>query len=176
MIIVIGWPIFSSFKPNRSHFILADWEHKGKVFHHVTQNVDSLLTKAGCERLSELHGSAYRVICLDCDFKISRHDMQNLIKDQNKKWFAQSDLLAPDSDVHLTEEQIKGFSLPICPKCSNKRLKPELVFFGDNVPKQLVNFINEKLSQSDAILVIGSTIQVVVFFVFRGTLIKQFFY
>ena len=60
----IGWPIFSSFQPNKTHFILADWEHRKKVVHHITQNVDSLFIKAGCTKISELHGSAYRVKCL----------------------------------------------------------------------------------------------------------------
>ena len=156
----IAWPTFSSFQPNKSHLILADWEHNGKVFHHVTQNVDSLLTKAGCVRLSELHGSAFRVSCLDCDFKINRHEMQNLIEKQNKNWSAISTQIAPDSDVHLTPEQIKGFSLPLCPKCSKNRLKPDIVFFGDNVAKELVNLINEKVTHSDALLLIGTTVHV----------------
>jgi NAD-dependent deacetylase sirtuin 4 len=84
--------------------------------------------------------------------------MQILIKDQNKNWTAFSNQIAPDSDVHLTPEQIKGFSIPICPKCNNKRLKPDLVFFGDNVPKELVNHINENIFNADALLIIGTTV------------------
>ena len=83
---------------------------------------------------------------------------QDLIKDQNKHWTAFSNQIAPDSDVHLTPEQIKGFSIPICPKCKNNRLKPDLVFFGDNVPKELVHKINENISNSDSLLIIGTTV------------------
>jgi NAD-dependent deacetylase sirtuin 4 len=72
----VSWPLFSSFKPNKSHSILAEWEKKKKIHHQVTQNVDSLLTKAGCLKVTELHGSSYQVKCLECDFRLSREAMQ----------------------------------------------------------------------------------------------------
>lgn len=140
--------------------MLYEWEKRGKVYHHVTQNVDSLLTKAGCTRITELHGATSRVLCLDCDFKISRVEFQTIIRELNKDWSAVSNTIAPDSDVQLTEEQIKGFCMPRCPKCNGGRLKPDIVFFGDNVDRRIVESVNEKIAFSDALLVVGSTIQV----------------
>lgn len=121
-----SWPIFSSFKPNLTHYTFAKWEKAGKVHHHVTQNVDSLLVKTGCLRLTELHGTSYKVKCMDCDFKLTRDSMQILIKSQNPHWDATSTDLSPDNDVKLSNEQIKDFKTPICPKCKNDRLKPEV--------------------------------------------------
>lgn len=121
-----SWPIFSSFSPNFTHFTLADWEKRGKIHHHATQNVDSLLIKAGCKRLTELHGTSYKVICLDCDFKMTRDAMQILTKSLNQNWNITSGQINPDNDVFLSEEQIKTFVLPKCPKCKGDKLKPEV--------------------------------------------------
>ncbi|CAF4936382.1 unnamed protein product, partial [Rotaria socialis] len=94
----IGWPTFSSFQPNETHKIFAAWE----VFWHVTQNVDSLLTKAGCELLSELHGCSARVVCVDCGYKsLTREELQEIILKQNPNWTVQSNTINPDADVHL---------------------------------------------------------------------------
>jgi NAD-dependent deacetylase sirtuin 4 len=147
-------------QPNRAHTILSDWEKREKVFHHVTQNVDSLLSKAGCTNLTELHGSAYRVVCFDCGYRMTRDEMQVYIQSLNVNWSAKSDTLAPDADVQLSEEQIKGFTLPPCPNCQKNRLKPEIVFFGDNVLRQTVESIREKLSKSDSVLAVGTSLQV----------------
>ena len=106
--------------------ILAGWEKKGKVHYHVTQNVDSLLVKAGCSKLTELHGSSYKVVCINCDFRMTRESMQILINSQNPDWSVFSDDLNPDNDVKLSEEQMKDFILPSCPKCNHDTLKPDL--------------------------------------------------
>ena len=83
-----------------------------KVFWHVTQNVDSLLTKAGCELLSELHGCSARVVCVDCGYKsLTREELQEIILNQNPNWTAQSNTINPDADVHLTEEQLGDFQV-----------------------------------------------------------------
>ncbi|CAF1077978.1 unnamed protein product [Brachionus calyciflorus] len=156
----VSWPRFSSFRPNTNHRIFSQWERQGKVLHHVTQNVDSLLVKAGCVRLTELHGTSYKVKCMDCDFRLSRDSMQLLIKLQNSFWNVTSNELAPDNDVQLTDEQIKDFKTPVCPKCKNDRLKPEVVFFGDSIPKQTVECAKEKLSKCDALLAAGTSIEV----------------
>lgn len=126
----VSWPLFSSFKPNLSHYILSDWEKRNKAYYHVTQNVDSLLVKAGCLKLTELHGTSYKVSCLDCDFRLTREAMQVLIKSQNPQWTIMPQVLlndiSPDNDVRLTDEQIQDFNTPKCPRCNNDRLKPEV--------------------------------------------------
>jgi len=83
-----------------------------KVFWHVTQNVDSLLTKAGCELLSELHGCSARIVCVDCGYKnITREQLQQIIFNENPVWTAQSNTINPDADVYLTEEQLGDFKV-----------------------------------------------------------------
>jgi NAD-dependent deacetylase sirtuin 4 len=83
-----------------------------QVFWHVTQNVDSLLTKAGCELLSELHGCSARVVCVDCGYKgLTREQLQEIIAKDNPAWTAQSNTINPDADVYLTEEQLGDFKV-----------------------------------------------------------------
>ncbi|XP_059144706.1 NAD-dependent protein lipoamidase sirtuin-4, mitochondrial-like [Physella acuta] len=155
----IGWPRFSSFQPNSSHYTLSDWERKQKVHWLVTQNVDALHYKAGSQCLTELHGSAHRVHCLSCSFKISRHAFQDMIKELNPTWSADAVSIGPDGDVDLNSTQITEFKVPDCPQCKGI-LKPEIIFFGDNVAKDTVHFVLEKMFESDAVLVIGSSLEV----------------
>lgn len=80
----------------------------------MTQNVDSLLTKAGCELLSELHGCSARVVCIDCGLKgLTRDQLQEIIRKDNPEWTAQSNIINPDADVYLTEEQLGGFKVTL---------------------------------------------------------------
>lgn len=155
----VGWPKFGFFLPNKSHVALAEWEKRGKVHWLVTQNVDALHYKAGSKKVTELHGSAHRVMCLKCDHKMTRPEMQVLLDSYNTNWSAQSDEIAPDADVQLSQEQINGFKVPPCPNCGGP-LKPEITFFGDNVMKPIVEFVHEKLKESDCLLMIGTSLQV----------------
>ncbi|XP_060074631.1 NAD-dependent protein lipoamidase sirtuin-4, mitochondrial-like [Ylistrum balloti] len=155
----VGWPVFSSFLPNICHKILRQWEIVGKVNWLVTQNVDALHMKAGSVNLTELHGSAHRVMCLNCDAKMTRTQLQELIEKYNPLWQAKSVEMAPDGDVQLTTRQVEGFKVPQCPACGGA-LKPEIIFFGDNVPKPIVNFVFKKVEEADAVLVLGSSLEV----------------
>ncbi|KAK7087807.1 NAD-dependent protein lipoamidase sirtuin-4, mitochondrial-like [Littorina saxatilis] len=155
----VGWPRFSSFQPNEAHRVLSRWELAGKMHWLVTQNVDTLHYKARSTRVTELHGSAHRVLCLSCHHKILRNTMQEHIKALNPDWHAQSLEMAPDGDVQLTTEQVEGFKVPECQKCGGV-LKPEIVFFGDNVPKHTVEYVFGRLAESDAVLIIGSSLEV----------------
>jgi len=153
-----AWPVFSSFKPNLSHQFLASLEHRGKIHWLVTQNVDNLHHKAGSRKITELHGTVFSVICLDCHSMYPRPEIQEQIHRDNPGWAAQPQGFAPDADVFVDENFVKLFKTPKCLKCDGT-LKPDVVFFGDTVPKSRVELINNRLSESDACLVVGSSLQ-----------------
>ncbi|GAB1601014.1 NAD-dependent protein lipoamidase sirtuin-4, mitochondrial-like [Argonauta hians] len=155
----VAWPQFSSFKPNICHNVLSSWEKSGQIYWLITQNIDALHTRAGSERLTELHGCSHRVECLSCHMKMPRTEMQVLITNLNSDWHAETIEIAPDGDVRLDEEQVKSFKVPPCPNCGGI-LKPEVVFFGDNVDKSKVEFVNNKIMESDALLILGTSLQV----------------
>lgn len=155
----VGWPQFSSYQPNTAHRALQQWEQRGKLHWLVTQNVDALHSKAGQKRLTELHGCTHRVICLGCGSISLRQDLQRRFEALNPHWQAHAGAAAPDGDVFLEEEQVLHFRVPSCESCEGI-LKPDVTFFGDTVSKTKVEFVHERLAESDAILVVGSSLQV----------------
>ncbi|CAL8305890.1 unnamed protein product [Merluccius merluccius] len=154
----VGWPQFSSHEPNAAHKILHRWEELGKLHWLVTQNVDALHSKAGQKRLTELHGCAHRVICLGCGTVTQREELQRRFRSLNPGFRAEAPA-APDGDVLLEDEEVRHFRVPSCTACSGT-LKPEVTFFGDNVNKAMVQLVHDRLAESDAVLVTGSSMQV----------------
>lgn len=153
-----AWPVFSSFRPNISHKALATLEHRGSLHWLVTQNVDSLHHKAGSRRVTELHGTVASVVCLDCRRMLSRDEVQDKILRENPSWSAKPEGFAPDADVFVSQSYIDKFRTPSCDSCGGI-LKPDVVFFGDTVPRRRVEDINQRLAESDACLVIGSSVE-----------------
>jgi len=159
----VGWPRWSSFQPNLSHRTLAMWEETGKMSCLVTQNVDQLHYKAGSRKVIELHGTNSTVTCMSCSFTQPRLQLQRVLEELNPSMMAKSDIIRPDGDVELTDAEVSSFKVPDCPKCGVGILKPNVVFFGDNVPSHRVASVRKEVARSDAMLVVGSSL-----FVFSG--------
>lgn len=105
----VGWPNFSSVQPNKNHIILKELEGFEKVHRIITQNVDSLHSKAGSNGVIELHGTAFKVVCLNCDYSITRHEFQEVLSDINKRTAAKPQLVRPDGDIDLPQVSIELF-------------------------------------------------------------------
>eukprot|EP00092_Neocalanus_flemingeri_P042659 GFUD01046718.1.p1 GENE.GFUD01046718.1~~GFUD01046718.1.p1 ORF type:complete len:220 (+),score=75.94 GFUD01046718.1:333-992(+) len=159
----VGWPRWSSFQPNVAHRTLAQWEEMGKLSCLVTQNVDQLHYKAGSRNVVELHGTNSAVTCMSCSFTQPRLQLQRVLEQLNPSMVTRTDIIRPDGDVELTKEEVSNFQVPDCPKCGAGILKPNVVFFGDNVPLDRVTTVKREVGKSDAMLVVGSSL-----FVFSG--------
>ncbi|CAH4027820.1 NAD-dependent protein deacylase Sirt4-like [Pieris brassicae] len=155
----VGWPRFSAIQPNVTHFSIKDLEKAGKVSAVVTQNVDRLHHKAGSRNVIELHGSGYIVKCLNCPYQIDRFQLQDELLHSNSDMESSFSMIRPDGDVELSKEQIDRFHAPLCPQCKGP-LKPDIVFFGDNVPTERVKKVTEHVTKSDAVFVLGSSLTV----------------
>ncbi|KAM5238717.1 NAD-dependent protein lipoamidase sirtuin-4, mitochondrial isoform 1-T1 [Ctenodactylus gundi] len=155
----VGWPQFSSHQPNPAHWALSNWEKLGKLHWLVTQNVDALHTKAGSRRLTELHGCMHRVLCLNCGQQTPREVLQEQFRVLNVSWSAEAQGVAPDGDVFLSDEQVRSFQVPSCIRCRGP-LKPDVVFFGDTVNPDKVDFVHKRVKEADSLLVVGSSLQV----------------
>ncbi|XP_022199637.2 NAD-dependent protein deacylase Sirt4 [Nilaparvata lugens] len=154
----VGWERFSSFQPNESHRAIRDLECTyNKVSCLITQNVDNLHFKAGSKNVIELHGTAFKVVCLYCNELFDRHDVQDLIKRQNPEMNETSKFMRPDGDVELDDSVVERFTVPSCPQCSGV-IKPNIVFFGENVPKARVSLVAREIDACDSALVIGSSL------------------
>ena len=162
----VGWPVFSSAKPNPAHHALAELEHGGALAGVITQNVDGLHQAAGSREVVELHGSLARVRCLDCDATLRRVDFQASLVSMNGDWFdalqatGRTDVeSAPDGDADLHSGRLESFRVPGCAECDGV-LKPDVVFFGESVPKDLVDEAYSLIDRSEALLVAGSSLTV----------------
>lgn len=154
-----GWPAFRDAAPNAAHQALAQLEQSGRVQTVVTQNVDGLHQKAGQSRLIELHGNLAEVICLDCAARQDRDSLQRWLEAHNAGWLAGTVTAQPDGDATFDDvRQFHDFSEPLC-KCGGI-LKPDVVFYGDSVPKSRVQAVRSELSRADGFLVVGSSLMV----------------
>jgi NAD-dependent SIR2 family protein deacetylase len=154
----VGWSVIANAKPNGSHFALAQAESLGRISHIITQNVDSLHQQAGSKKVTELHGRLDKVICMSCRQLLDRSKMDLLIEKLNPE--IQKDLsveFTPDGDAEV--EATANFKIPNCPECFGI-LKPDVVFFGENVPAERVASTMEQLERSDVLLVAGSSLTV----------------
>lgn len=101
----VAWPKFSNFQPNAIHHSLARFEREGRMIGLVTQNVDRLHQKSGSKKITELHGSGYVVVCLaeNCNYRIDRHDFQDILNTLNANMVDKSEMVRPDGDVEIPQ-------------------------------------------------------------------------
>jgi NAD+-dependent protein deacetylase sirtuin 4 len=163
----LGWPRLAAARPNPAHFALARLERGGVVHGLISQNVDGLHHAAGSRRVVELHGSLGSVRCLACGQIQSRHDFQHRLLALNGKWAERLDrrmkrgevAMAPDGDVELSGSALVEFRVPECAFCRGI-LKPDVVFFGENVPRDRVEECWTLFESAEMLLVVGSSLAV----------------
>ncbi|MBC52963.1 MAG: NAD-dependent deacetylase [Gammaproteobacteria bacterium] len=155
---LVGWPIMQQAQPNLAHHKIAELEHRGLVSLLVTQNVDRLHQKAGSTAVVDLHGRADELVCMSCGYTEQRALMHARCSALNPSLGSLSATVAPDGDADL-EMDFSDFIVPGCPQCDGI-LKPDVVFFGDNVPRPRVDKVFEALAGSRGLLVIGSSLMV----------------
>ena len=154
-----GWPMLAGAHPNAAHRALARLESAGRLHALVTQNVDGLHQRAGSAAVIELHGNAGRVRCLGCGVSQSREALQRRLEADNPAFAAVAATAAPDGDADLEPRGLDAFQVPGCAVCGGT-LKPDVVFFGESVPRDRVDAAMQSLEQADAMLVVGSSLMV----------------
>ncbi|GJD06769.1 NAD-dependent protein deacylase SRT2 [Galdieria sulphuraria] len=143
----VGYERLSKAKPGKTHVSLAVLDQLGLLSGNISQNVDGLLSA-------------------ECGLKIGRDVIQLQMRELNMEWNPESEeqqersiFERPDGDYAVTEELVNTFYPPFCFRCGrNSILKPDVVFFGGNVPKENALRARQFIEQSDAILVLGSSL------------------
>jgi NAD-dependent SIR2 family protein deacetylase len=156
---MLGWRRFSRARPNDAHRALAMLEAMGKIELLLTQNVDRLHQAAGSTQVIDLHGRLDLVRCLDCGARGSREELQDELGRLNAKWVDLDAVDGPDGDANLENVDASSFALPSCGRCGGL-LKPDVVFFGENVPRDRVEAAVRHLEQADGMLIVGSSLMV----------------
>lgn len=154
----VGFNRIAAAQPNPGHFALAQAEASLRLSHVITQNVDGLHQKAGAKNVLELHGRLDRISCTGCGTAISRAEMDQKISELNPTLLAnQVAEFAPDGDADVAVAD--DFKVPNCPECSS-HFKPDVVFFGEQVPLDRVALANQLVDSAEAVLVAGSSLTV----------------
>jgi NAD-dependent deacetylase sirtuin 4 len=156
---VVGWSRIAEARPNRAHQALAALERGGVIHGLVTQNVDRLHRAAGSEAVIELHGALADVRCLGCGKLESREDFQARLLRRNPGWLDRFAEAAPDGDAELSAEISATFEVEGCLHCGGP-MKPDVVFFGESVPRDRVERAYAWVEAAEALLVVGSSLTV----------------
>lgn len=156
---LIGWPRFAAAAPNAAHHALAELDRLGRVRGLVTQNVDGLHQRAGSRAVLDLHGRLDRVVCLGCGAGQSRGGFQRRLMRLNPGFVTFSARLAPDGDADLEGVDFAGFRVPECAQCGGM-LKPDVVFYGEGIPRERTQRALDMIEAAEALLVVGTSLMV----------------
>jgi len=156
---LVGWRRIRRARPNDAHRALARLETMGRIELVLTQNVDRLHQAAGSARVIDLHGRIDLVRCMNCEARSPREDLQDELGRLNPDWVELDAIEAPDGDADLDGADFSSFVVPSCGHCGGV-LKPDVVFFGENVPRDRVDAAARGLDEADAMLIVGSSLMV----------------
>ncbi|MDJ0321802.1 NAD-dependent protein deacetylase [Pseudarthrobacter sp. PS3-L1] len=161
----IGWSHLRHADPNEGHAAIARMEQRGLLTGLITQNVDRLHEDAGSINVVDLHGRYDRVVCLDCHREYTRTLLAGMLTELNPTFLEKAlaaDVveIAPDADATVEDDGlISTFVVAVCPACGGV-LKPDFVYFGENVPKDRVERSYAMVDEAEAMLVAGSSLTV----------------
>lgn len=154
-----GWPMFAAARPSVAHLALARLEEMGRVAQVFTQNVDRLHQRAGSRNVIDLHGRLDVVRCLANDHRFERDAFQLCLREANPDWDVSSARIAPDGDADLEGIDFSAFNVPACEICGGM-LKPDVVFYGESVPRETTAAALAAIESADGVLVAGSSLMV----------------
>ncbi|MEJ5868051.1 NAD-dependent protein deacetylase [Pseudokineococcus sp. 5B2Z-1] len=158
----VGWRVIARSRPNAGHRAVAALEHAGLVRGIITQNVDGLHQAGGSRDVVELHGSLDRVVCLACRDVSPRERLDARLRAANPGFAPEPPAgeVNPDGDVDLPEEAVSRFVVVPCERCGAGPLKPDVVFFGETVPRPRVEECAARVDAARSLVVLGSSLTV----------------
>lgn len=157
---LVGFRALAAAHPGKAHAALTALERQSRITSLVTQNVDGLHQRAGARRVIDLHGQADVVKCMNCDATLMRHALHDELARRNPEWLSLSAEVGPDGDADLDGYDFSTFDVPSCHRCRVGVFKPDVVFFGDNVPRARVEQAFQALEEASGMLVVGSSLMV----------------
>jgi NAD-dependent SIR2 family protein deacetylase len=156
----VGWPQIAGARPNGGHRAVASLQRAGLLGGVITQNVDGLHQAAGARDVVELHGALGRVVCLGCRAALDRERIQADLAALNPGFDARATEINPDGDAELPDAELDRFAMTDCPSCGDGPLKPDVVFFGETVPRPRVDHCFELVDRARSLVVLGSSLTV----------------
>ena len=161
----VGWRQIAAAVPNAGHRAVADLQRTGLLRGVITQNVDGLHQAAGARDVVELHGALSRVVCRHCGVLLDRTEVAARLDAANPAFDALvADAVTaaanPDGDADLPDAVLDRFTMIDCPRCGSGPLKPDVVFFGESVPRPRVDRCFSLVEGARCLVVLGSSLTV----------------
>ena len=156
----VGWRQMRAARPNDGHRAVAALQDAGLLSGLITQNVDGLHQAGGARDVVELHGGLDRTVCLGCGDVADRAALDERLRVANPHFGPHVDEVNPDGDAELPEEVLDGFVMVGCLACGAGPLKPDVVFFGETVPRDRVDACFALVEEAGSLLVLGSSLTV----------------
>jgi NAD-dependent SIR2 family protein deacetylase len=156
----VGWRKIRGARPNDGHRAVGELQAAGLLGGVITQNVDGLHQAAGAREVVELHGGLDRTVCLNCGDVAGRAELDERLRAANPDFGPRTDEINPDGDAELPDEVLDGFVMVGCLVCGEGPLKPDVVFFGETVPRDRVEHCFELVQKAGSLLVVGSSLTV----------------
>jgi NAD-dependent SIR2 family protein deacetylase len=156
----VGWQQIRAARPNPGHRAVAELQAAGLVGGIVTQNVDGLHQAGGARDVVELHGGLDRTVCLACGDVAGRAELDERLRAANPGFGPRVDGVNPDGDAELPDDVLDGFVMVGCLACGDGPLKPDVVFFGETVPRDRVEHCFGLVDDAAGLLVLGSSLTV----------------
>ena len=157
----VGWRQIGEARPNAGHRAVAALQQAGAVGEVITQNVDGLHQAGGARDVLELHGGLDRTVCLGCGDVADRAALDVRLRAANPGFRPEvTDEVNPDGDAELPDEALDGFVMVDCLACGGGPLKPDVVFFGETVPRDRVEHCFGLVDRARSLLVLGSSLTV----------------
>jgi NAD-dependent SIR2 family protein deacetylase len=156
----LGWRVIARAAPNDGHRAVASLQLRGALSGVVTQNVDGLHQAGGASDVVELHGGLDRTVCLNCGDVAGRAELDERLRVANPDFGPRTDEINPDGDAELPDEVLDGFVMVGCLACGDGPLKPDVVFFGETVPRDRVERSFGLVEDAGSLLVLGSSLTV----------------
>ncbi|GAB3356942.1 NAD-dependent protein deacetylase [Modestobacter lapidis] len=159
----VGWRKIADARPNPGHRSVAALQQAGTVGDVITQNVDGLHQAGGARGVVELHGGLDRTVCLACGDVADRAELDLRLQAVNPRFRPAGhapDEVNPDGDVELPDAALDGFVMVDCLACGGGPLKPDVVFFGETVPRDRVDHCFGLVDRAASLVVLGSSLTV----------------
>jgi NAD-dependent SIR2 family protein deacetylase len=156
----LGWRQLAAARPNEGHRAVAALQRAAAVSGVITQNVDGLHQAGGARDVLELHGSLDRAICLNCGDRADRAELDRRLAGANPGFSVEATAINPDGDAELADDALDGFVMLDCLVCGGGPLKPDVVFFGETVPRERVERCYDLVAGAGALVVLGSSLTV----------------
>ncbi|WP_375493692.1 NAD-dependent protein deacetylase [uncultured Jatrophihabitans sp.] len=156
----LGWRQIADAQPNDGHRAVTSLQRDGSVDAIITQNVDGLHQAAGAQDVIELHGGLDRIVCLECGRRETRSDVDARLRAANPGFDAAVLVVNPDGDAEVSDDRLDEFVPVSCLFCGSDLIKPDVVFFGESVPRPRVDACFALVEDASSLLVLGSSLTV----------------